>query len=111
MTDESPLGDRARRAALDAYACQLRAYAHTPDVATWRELTAAGPDAVHRHIHQTITATVAPLVAALVAVGDLEPPPLEPGDDQELYDVLTDGWITCKSAAVRAIETALEGAK
>ena len=111
MTDESSLGDRVRRAALDAYACQLRAYANQPEVTTWRELTAAGPDPVHRHIHKTITATIAPLQAALAAVRDLEPPPIHDGDDEELHAILTDGWTTCHATAMRAIETALESAQ
>lgn len=40
---------------------------------------------------------------AILAVLDLEPPPLDDGDDPALHALLTDGWETCHRAALLAI--------
>jgi hypothetical protein len=45
---------------------------------------------------------------ALLAVLELEPPPLDPGDDPAVHDLLTDGWQTCHRAVLYAIARELE---
>ncbi|MGW1680529.1 hypothetical protein [Saccharopolyspora sp. NPDC002376] len=50
-------------------------------------------------------------VDALRKVLDLTPPPIHPGDDPELHNLLTEGWSTCLDTVRRTITEQLGGAR
>ena len=45
---------------------------------------------------------------AILAVLDLDPPPLHSGDDPALHELLTAGWRTCHDAVLLVIARELE---
>ncbi|MEV5543092.1 hypothetical protein AB0L13_40355 [Saccharopolyspora shandongensis] len=50
-------------------------------------------------------------VDALRKVLDLTPPPMHPGDDPELHNLLNEGWSTCMDTVRRTIADKLGGAR
>ncbi|MEV5538497.1 hypothetical protein AB0L13_16700 [Saccharopolyspora shandongensis] len=50
-------------------------------------------------------------IDTLRAVLGLAPPPMHPGDDPELHNLLTEGWTTCMETMHRTIARKLGGAR